>query len=608
LTALHGSRRAWRGALSALAAAVLSAGPVLGQDVDLAVTSDPVEAAVYVRYLDQGAEAEDVYLGQTPPDGRPLELELEPGPAQLVVYKTGYVCKVEPIDLRAGGAARLEVRLTPDIEIPRRIVLESADPFVKSARESEEIYLAVMAQVVRFYVEELDPRDIVETSVATLVEVLNAVRTREELLQRELSPEARRRYYGEEIDLSGYPLLRFTRGEGDGATRSYRLAAGPVGIEGATEDADLDTYLAMLRRSYAFVKREWDDRGLLSDSVLTRVLIEGLLAALDDEHTAFLEPEDVAAMTVETSGSFGGVGAVVGLRDGRLTVVRPIPGTPGERAGLRPDDRIVAIDGRPTEHMGLEDSVELMRGEIDSPVELTIRRGGQELVVTVVRARVEVRTTAERMLGERVGYVRITSFMPERLDAEVAAALERLEGRGAEAFVIDLRNNPGGLLDQAREIADLFVREGVLVTTRTRMAGESRTYRADPEVRRKFDAPLAVLINGGSASAAEILAGTLREHGRATLVGERTFGKGSVQRVMALEPYGCAFSLTVATYHLPSGFTPHNRGVEPDLVVALEEDDEMALAARSPYTVDEEPVDPQLAKGLAVLKDRLERE
>jgi carboxyl-terminal processing protease len=455
-------------------------------------------------------------------------------------------------------------------------------------------------------VDEVDPRRLVKSSVETLVSILNAVRSRERLLRRELPPWARQRYYGEEIDLRAYPPLAFnSEAVGDEASPMgrYQLSSGRIGIEGQTDETDLDSYLTMLRQVSAFVRHKWDVQGRLSDSVVTRCLIEGLLDSLGDDHTQFLDPADVADLTEETEGAFGGVGLEVAMRDGQLVVVQPIPNTPASRAGVKRGDRILAIDGQPTSGHTLAESVTLMRGEIDTPVELTLERSDRRLVVTMLRAQVPLSYVAHRLLPGKVGYLRITSFMHEELDREVRAAMAALLAQGAESLVVDLRNNPGGLVSMARQVADLFVPEGTIVSTRTRLPGESRLLTAEAR-GPKFRLPLAVLINGGSASAAEILAGTLQEHELAVLVGERSFGKGSVQRVLSLEPYGCALSLTVATYHLPSGRTPNKTGITPEVVVELDEEARGQLAMRSNYDVEREPIDAQLAAAIEALANR----
>ena len=569
-------------------------------EVVLQVASVPTGSAVFLRY----AGEPDRYFGRTPAQGA-LELAVAPGDAEVVVYKDGFVCKVEPLALRSGGAARLEVRLTPDVEVPRGLVLNEVPLYVRTADEGEELFVALLAHVNRFYVEEQDPRRLTEEAVATLVGALDAVRRRERLLRRELDPEARRRYYPEEVDLSGYGALRFERAPaGPGKTR-WTIGSGEVAASGVLDASLFDTYLHMTRQVWGFVKHEWDRRRLLSDAAITHALIEGLLAALDDDHTHFLTPTDVAELDVDRDGAFGGVGVVVSLKDGVLTVVTPMPGTPGERAGLQPGDVIVAIDGQPTDRITLRRAVELMRGKVDSPLELTFRRGDAVTTVSIVRARVEVRTTAHRMLGDGVGYLRVSSFMSERLDQAVSAALEELSAKGMRALVLDLRHNPGGLLEQAARLANLFLPPDLeVVSTRSRLPGEPRRGLVTDDSARKWSVPMAVLIDGESASASEILAGALRDHGRAVLIGERSFGKGSVQRVIPLEPYGCAVALTVSLYHLPSGATPHKVGVAPDVVVTLSEEEAAAVARASNYTVEGEQVDAQLAEAIRRLRGK----
>jgi carboxyl-terminal processing protease len=319
-----------------------------------------------------------------------------------------------------------------------------------------------------------------------------------------------------------------------------------------------------------------------------------------------MTPDDVAKMASETVGSFGGVGIVVSMRSGRLTVIAPMAGTPAERAGILAGDEIAAIDGAPTDRLSMRDAVGLMRGKIGTRVELTLRRGDRELTVTVVRAEVAIKPTSASMISKAVGYLRISSFMHGKLSELVREAITRLVGQGARALIIDLRNNPGGLLTEAHKIADLFVKRGVILSTRTRLPGESRKLMADPK-SDKFEMPLAVLINGGSASASEILAGTLKEHGLAIVIGERSFGKGSVQRVLPLDTYKCALALTVATYHLPSGATPHKKGVMPDVVIKLSEEEARRVAERTNYAPDEALADPQLEEARKRLRAKLSR-
>lgn len=573
----------------------------------LQVVTQPGEASVYVRYTAAGAEKER-YLGRTG-ESAPLAVELDTGSAELVIFKDGYVCRVEPFSLTPGGSARLEVRLSPDVQIPHRLNLKRLRPFARTASESEELYVSTLAKVVGLHVDKVDPYQVIDASTKSLVDVLSAIRSREQVLRRELSAEARKRYYGEEVDLRGYPPLRLTRTVDANGKGRFELAAGGRALRGETEKGVLDSYLHMLWKVYRFLQEEWDTDKRLSHSMLARIAIEGQLSALDDEHTHFLGPDDLEEMGTEREGEFGGVGIVVALREGRLTVIAPMEGSPGLRAGILAGDWITAIDGAATSQLTMQECVDRMRGKVDSPVEITIRRGERTLTLTVLRAKVKIKHFTKRLLKlgnkQGVGYLRITSFMRDGLSKVVEKAIKELQAEGAQAIVIDLRNNPGGLLPEAHRISDLFVTEGKIVSTRSRI-GEEQVLIADPK-RPKFKLPVAILINGGSASASEILAGTLREHGLATLVGTKSFGKGSVQRILPLDPFPCALALTVATYHLPSGKTPHKQGIEPDHVVELTEAQALALLTRTNYSWDAKRAkeDPQLRKAVELLEAKL---
>ncbi|MBL4848784.1 MAG: S41 family peptidase [Planctomycetes bacterium] len=585
---------------------VLNPQPVLkpqGAQAHLEVLTQPGEASVYVRYTVEGAEKER-YLGQTGAK-EPLSVELEVGSAELVIFKDGYVCRVEAFKLTPGGSARLEVRLSPDVAIPHRLRLKRLRSFVRTASESEELYVSTLAKVVGLHVEKVDPYELIDASTKSLVDVLTAIRSREQILRRELSPAARKRYYGEEIDLRSYPALRLTRTVDKDGIGKFELAAGGRAIRGETEKGVLDTYLHMLWKVYRFLDEEWDRDGRVSHSMLARIAIEGQLSALKDEHTHFLGPDDLEEMGTEREGEFGGVGIVVALREGRLTVIAPMEGSPGLRAGMLPGDWIIAIDGAATSQLTMADCVERMRGKVDSPVELTIRRAERTLTLTILRAKVKIKHIAHRLLSPSIGYLRISSFMSDGLSKAVEKALTALQKQGARALVIDLRNNPGGLLPEAHRISDLFVPKGKIVSTRSRL-GEEQVLIADPK-RTKFRLPIAILINGGSASASEILAGTLREHELATLVGTKTFGKGSVQRILPLDPFPCGLALTVATYHLPSGKTPHKLGIKPDHEVTLTEAQALTLLTRTNYSWDAKRAqeDPQLRKAVQLLESKL---
>jgi carboxyl-terminal processing protease len=296
--------------------------------------------------------------------------------------------------------------------------------------------------------------------------------------------------------------------------------------------------------------------------------IKGMLGVLDP-HTLFLTPDIYHELKVDTVGKFGGVGIEVTLKDGILTVVSPIEDTPAARAGVQPGDRILKIDGQSTKDMNLSDAVKKMRGIRKSKVALTLYREGwkEPRDFTLLRETINVKSVKSELIDKKYGYVRITSFQ-ERTKDDLAKALESLEksSGGLKGILIDLRNNPGGLLDQAVDVSDLFIKEGVIVSTqgRTKKVDERRATGKGPYL----EVPIVVLVNGGSASAAEIVSGALQDYGRAFIMGTQTFGKGSVQTVIDLgEDTG--LKLTIARYYTPKGRQIDGKGITPDEVVKL---------------------------------------
>jgi carboxyl-terminal processing protease len=304
--------------------------------------------------------------------------------------------------------------------------------------------------------------------------------------------------------------------------------------------------------------------------------VQGMLQQLDP-HSCYMEPEAYEDMQDETSGRYGGIGIQLGVKDEGLTIIAPIEGTPGFRAGLQSGDRIVAINDEKTAGITLRDAVKKLRGEKGTRVTLTIQRAGEDKPreVVIVRELIEVPSLrGESMLDGQVGYVRLTQFAAPTPDG-LQRSLENLVGKGMKALVLDLRNNPGGLLDSAVRVSEKFLNKGDLVVTVRGRDGSgpeiARTARGD---RHYVDFPMAVLVNGGSASASEIVAGALRDNGRAVLIGDTTFGKGSVQSVIPLRADdSCAIRLTTARYHTPSGREIHNQGVEPDIRVYVPPDE-----------------------------------
>ena len=308
--------------------------------------------------------------------------------------------------------------------------------------------------------------------------------------------------------------------------------------------------------------------GKVSDEKLVEGAINGMLTSLDP-HSNYLNTRDFNDMKVQTRGEFGGLGIEVSMENGLVKVISPIDDTPAARAGLKPGDIIAALDGKPVQGMTLPQAVEKMRGPINSDIKLTIRRKGRPpFDVKLTRAEIRVQSVRSHLIDKDIGYIRITSFT-EQTDVGLNNAMKNLKqeaGGKLRGVVLDLRNNPGGLLDQAVAVSDAFLDRGEIVSTRGRRADDAQRYNAQPgDIAEGL--PMAVLINGGSASASEIVSGALKDHHRAVLIGTRSFGKGSVQTIIPLPGHG-AMRLTTARYYTPSGRSIQDEGIEPDIVVA----------------------------------------
>ena len=319
------------------------------------------------------------------------------------------------------------------------------------------------------------------------------------------------------------------------------------------------------------------------DEVKSRELIygavKGMLDTLDP-HTAFMTPEAFKEMQVETSGSFGGLGIEITVKDRMLTVVAPIDGTPADRAGIQPGDRIVKIEGQLTKDLTLMDAVRKLRGPKGSKVTIGILREGilEPFEVTLVRETIEVRSVRSKDLGDGIFYVRLSSFQ-ERTAKDLDKALEQAQKAVATALILDLRNDPGGLLNQAVAVSDIFLdKDQLIVYTQGRLKNQDLRFTAEHSTGYpKW--PMVVLVNGGSASASEIVAGALQDWKRAVILGTKTFGKGSVQTVIPLSD-GSGLRLTTAKYFTPRGRSIHGIGITPDIVVEPVKPEVMAQRQR----------------------------
>ena len=300
--------------------------------------------------------------------------------------------------------------------------------------------------------------------------------------------------------------------------------------------------------------------------------INGLLQSLDP-YSAYMSPEIFNEMQTETSGEFGGLGIEVSMESGVVKVISPIDDTPASKAGIKAGDYIVKIDDIQVQGKSLSEAVDLMRGPVGSGIELTIRRRGEKkaLNFNIVREIIEIQSVKSDLLEKNIGYIRLTSFNENSGD-QIKKKINELENKDkVKAYILDLRNNPGGLLSQAIRISDFFLDNGEIVSTKSRKASENRKWFAKKGDLTNGKA-LIVMINYGSASASEIVAGALKDHKRAILLGENSFGKGSVQSIIPLKNRG-AIRLTVAKYYLPSGKSISEVGVSPDIEVSEESDD-----------------------------------
>ncbi len=304
----------------------------------------------------------------------------------------------------------------------------------------------------------------------------------------------------------------------------------------------------------------------VSDAELIKAAIDGMLSSLDP-HSSYLDEEDRERLDVDTRGEFGGLGIEVTMEGGYVKVVSPIDDTPAAKAGLKPNDLIIALDGKSVRGMALSDAVKLMRGKVGEKIKLTVRRGEDTpFDVEIIRDVIKVSPVRARAEG-KVGYIRVSSFS-RQTEPNLVKAVKQLRdeiGTDIDGFILDLRNNPGGLLDQAISVSDAFLEKGEIVSTRGREKEKAQRYNAESgDITDGL--PLVVLINGGSASASEIVAGALHDHNRAILIGERTFGKGSVQTIQRIPGHG-AIRLTIARYYTPSGISIQAKGIEPDIIV-----------------------------------------
>ncbi len=377
-----------------------------------------------------------------------------------------------------------------------------------------------------------------------------------------------------------------------GVSTAVALATPGMGLPSSNSTAIIDSPKEVIDQVWQIVYRDYlDSTGkynsenwqLLRKDLLTKSYsapseaheaIRGMLASLDDPYTRFLDPKEFKEMKIDTSGELTGVGIQLSLdKDTKeLLVVSPINGTPASEAGVQPKDVIVTIDGQSTKGMSTQDAVRLIRGQEGTKVTLGLRRKGKVLQVPLIRARIEIHAVDSQLNttkdGIKVGYIRLKQFNANA-SKDMHVAIKKLEGDGAEGYVLDLRGNPGGLLEASIDIARQWLDEGIIVSTKTR-DGIKDVRRANGNALTAR--PVVVLVNEGSASASEILSGALQDNQRGLLVGQKTFGKGLVQSVRGLSD-GSGLTVTIAKYLTPSGTDIHKNGIKPDVTAMISNDE-----------------------------------
>lgn len=360
------------------------------------------------------------------------------------------------------------------------------------------------------------------------------------------------------LGLFAHSLAAFAEEKKDASVSGPSPTAAQVVVPNSKYDD-----IALFGRVINFIEKQYVDQ--VKTKELVHGAIKGMLETLDP-HSNFMPPDIYSQLKTDTAGKFGGLGIEVWVnKEGVLTVVTPMEGTPAWKAGIKPGDRIMKIDGVSTKGMSIVEATSKIRGPVGTEIRFAISRDGapKPIDFKMKRVTIDVKSVKQELLAGGYGYIKLNHFQ-EKSSQEVKAALEKLESKGKIAgLILDLRNNPGGLLDEAVEITNLFVDSGVIVSTIGRDKDDKDVKHARSGVAR-LDFPLVVLVNGSSASAAEIVAGALKDHKRALIAGQRTFGKGSVQTVIPLaEDVG--LKLTIARYYTPSGVSIQAKGIEPDI-------------------------------------------
>jgi len=369
-------------------------------------------------------------------------------------------------------------------------------------------------------------------------------------------------------------------------------------VKKARSADDLESKLNIYLQVLDSVKNDYVDKKL-DNTKLMYGSIRGLLDSLDDPYTRFLEPTSYKEMKIRLSGSYSGIGIYIGIKDKQLIVISPIKDTPAWKSGLKPKDKIMAIDGKPTKDMALDEAVSLIRGPRGSIVTVSILRSSakEPKDYKIPREKIVIKSVETEIFDGGIGYIKLNTFENQNAADEMEKALNNMKGKNIKGIMLDVRNNGGGLLQNAIEIGSMFMKDGVIVYTIDRDGKKETISSTGNQI---WDRPIVMLINESSASASEILAGALHDNNKAKLVGTKSFGKASVQNVKQLED-GSAILITIAKYLTPNGTDITKKGIEPDYSVEITTAEAEALFQSQDKTADVQK-DPQLKKAIQVLK------
>ena len=369
-------------------------------------------------------------------------------------------------------------------------------------------------------------------------------------------------------------------------------------VKRARSADDLESKLNIYLQVLDSVKNDYVEKKL-DNSKLMYGSIRGLLDSLDDPYTRFLEPSSYKEMKIRLSGSYSGIGIYIGIKEKQIMVISPIKDTPAWKAGLKPKDKIITIDGKPTKDMALDEAVGLIRGPRGSIVTISILRGSakEPKDYKIPREKIVIKSVEMEILGANIGYIKLNTFENQNAAEEMEKAINNMKGKNIKGIIIDVRNNGGGLLQNAIEIGSMFMKDGVIVYTIDR---EGKKETISSTGNQIWDKPVVMLMNESSASASEILAGALHDNSKAKLVGTKSFGKASVQNVKQLED-GSAILITIAKYLTPNGTDITKKGIEPDYVLEVTTEEAEAMFQSEDKAVNTQK-DPQLKKAVEVLK------